>query len=560
MSYRRLATMTAATAAAVSVALVPGLAFAAAPHTAGSAAKALPATATPEVGFAAASNARTFSSPAAKSVRLHSASGRSSAATPQTVDPDLAVAVEATNTTGYGVALDVNVTSASGVALTATYDWGDGTTPETATLDGPGELQPKHEYKKLGTYTIDVTVTDNQGDTVSNGLTFVTLGSDYTAYGPTRLLDTRAGTGAAKAKVAAHGTVHLQVGGHGTIPAGATAAVLNVTVTDAVAPGFITAYDHGDTRPATSNVNFVKGQTVPNQVIVPIGANGQVDLYNGSSGTVDLIADIAGYFTQSASSGYTPLAPYRIVDTRNGTGAPKKQLAGKASVAAQVAGNDKGKLPTSGITAVALNVTVTGSLSSGFLTVYPDGKALPTASNVNFTKGQTIANSVIAPVGSDGKIRIYNGSGKAASVIVDVVGYYSAGSKSVYVPLPPTRFLDTRAANGGGPLPSDEYIPLQISTDEPDITGFALNTTVTSTKASGYLAVAPDPNTQQQYDDDTAKPLPLPSGSTLNWLRGQTVPNLVQASTGNNGIIDFFNASKGSTNLIIDVFGFYGND
>ncbi|MFC1417917.1 PKD domain-containing protein [Streptacidiphilus cavernicola] len=547
-------------AAAVSVALVPGLAFAAAPHAAtAGAAKVLPATATPKVGFASA-GARTFSSPAAKSVRVRTASGRGSAAAPQTVDPTLAVAVDAANTTGYGVALDVNVTSATGIALTATYDWGDGTTPGTGTLNGPGALQPTHEYAKLGTYTITVTVTDGQGDTVSNGVDFITLGSDYTAYGPTRLLDTRAGTGAAKAKVAAHGTVHLQVGGKGTIPAGATAAVLNVTVTDAVAPGFITAYDHGDTRPTTSNVNFVKGQTVPNQVIVPIGANGQVDLYNGSSGSVDLIADIAGYFTQSASSGYTPLAPYRIVDTRSGVGAPKKQLAGKASVAAQVAGNDKGKLPTSGITAVALNVTVTGSLSSGFLTVYPDGKSLPTASNVNFTKGQTIANSVIAPVGSDGKIRIYNGSGKAASVIVDVVGYYSTASKSVYVPVPPKRLIDTRAKGEGGPLSAYSYLPLSFSDGEPDITAFALNTTVTTTKASGYLAVAPDPNTQAQYDNRTAKPVALPAGSTLNWLRGQTVPNLVQASTGKNGIIDFFNASSGSSNLIIDIFGFYGND
>jgi hypothetical protein len=121
--------------------------------------------------------------------------------------------------------------------------------------------------------------------------------------------------------------------------------------------------------------------------------------------------------------------PCRLVDTRYGTGEPKRPLAGKSSFAVQIAGNDAGQLPASGITAVALNITSTASLGSGFLTAYGDGSARPTASNVNFSTNQTIANSVITPLGSDGKIRIYNGSSKATSVVVDVVGYYSAASE-----------------------------------------------------------------------------------------------------------------------------------
>ena len=476
------------------------------------------------------------------------------------LNPNLGMSLDGEPTSAYGVALTADVKS-NYTALNLSVSWGDGTSTQTS-FTGGQNVPVTHEYTKIGTYAVTFTVSDGTGDAVSNVLNLWTLGSDYTAYGPKRLLDTRDGTGAAKAKVKAHATVHLKVAGTGTVPATATAAVLNLTVTRPTTAGYITAYAYGDTKPTTSNVNFTTGQTVPNQVIVPIGTNGDVSLYNGSGGTVDLIADIAGYYTHTAASGYTALSPYRIVDTRSGTGAPKKQLAANASFAAQIAGNDGKKLPASGITAVALNVTVTGSLSSGFLTVYPDGKSLPVASNLNFSKGQTIANSVIAPVGTDGKIRVYNGSTKATSVVVDVVGYYSAASKSAYVPFSPTRFLDTRDKKewSGGPLVNDSYAWIAVADGSPDVTAFVFNTTVTSTTGTGYLTVSPDPNTLDAYNGDWATWPKKPNVSTLNWTHGKTVPNLVQSSTGSTGLVDFWDSGNGTTNLVVDGFGYYQND
>jgi hypothetical protein len=354
----------------------------------------------------------------------------------------------------------------------------------------------------------------------------------------------------------------VKFAGNGGIPADVTAVVLNVTVTAPTAAGDIVVYGDGSARPSSSNVNFVKGQTVPNQVIAPVGADGKVDLYNASTGSTDLIADVAGYFTQTPSSGYSSLTPYRLVDTRVGTGEPKRPLAGKSSFTVQIAGNDGGKLPASGITAVALNITSTASVGSGFLTAYGDGANRPTASNVNFSAGQTIANSVITPVGSDGKIRIYNGSTKATSVVVDVVGYYSAASVSAYVPIAPYRLFDTRTPGTkvSGPLPSGDYIYDPLAPGEPDYTGFVLNATVTETTASGFLTVSPDSNTLAQYENKTATWPAKPSASTLNWTKGKTVPNLVQASAGANGIVDFWNNGSGSIALVVDMFGFYMND
>jgi hypothetical protein len=75
-----------------------------------------------------------------------------------------------------------------------------------------------------------------------------------------------------------------------------SAVVMNVTVTSPTAAGYITAYPDGQSRPNASNLNFVPGETVPNLVVVPVGGDGSVMLFNGSLGRVNLVADIAGYF------------------------------------------------------------------------------------------------------------------------------------------------------------------------------------------------------------------------------------------------------------------------
>jgi hypothetical protein len=48
--------------------------------------------------------------------------------------------------------------------------------------------------------------------------------------------------------------------------------------------------------PTVSNLNFSAGQTIPNLVVVPV-INGKIDFYNGSAGTVQVIADLDGYYT-----------------------------------------------------------------------------------------------------------------------------------------------------------------------------------------------------------------------------------------------------------------------
>src|SRR4029078_8354302 len=108
----------------------------------------------------------------------------------------------------------------------------------------------------------------------------------------------------------------LTVVGRGGVPADATAVVLNVTVTEPNASGFITVFPCGEGRPNAANLNFVGNQTVPNMAISRVGAGGAVCLY--ANETKHLVVDVNGYF--SADSSFVSLVPARLLETRTGNG------------------------------------------------------------------------------------------------------------------------------------------------------------------------------------------------------------------------------------------------
>jgi len=92
------------------------------------------------------------------------------------------------------------------------------------------------------------------------------------------------------------GKLVLQLGASNGVPLKATAAVLNVTVTDATATSLLTVYPDGQSLPGVSNLNFSKGETIPNLVVVPV-IDGKVDFTN-ALGNVQVFADLMGYYTQ----------------------------------------------------------------------------------------------------------------------------------------------------------------------------------------------------------------------------------------------------------------------
>ncbi|MFE4520385.1 hypothetical protein ACFRMQ_40265, partial [Kitasatospora sp. NPDC056783] len=190
-------------------------------------------------------------------------------------------------------------------------------------------------------------------------------------------------------------------------------------------------YPNGKPVPSASNLNFSPRQTVPNLVTVPVGSNGKIAFFN-HVGTTDVIADLAGYYVSGAprTGGVLqkPDAPTRLLDTRDGTGTggATAPVGEGRSIGLQVTGT--AGIPANNVTAVVLNVTVTNPTSDSFLTVYPNGKPVPSASNLNFSPRQTVPNLVTVPVGTDGKIAFFNHVG-TTDVIADLAGYYSAGDQ-----------------------------------------------------------------------------------------------------------------------------------
>jgi hypothetical protein len=171
-----------------------------------------------------------------------------------------------------------------------------------------------------------------------------------------RVLDTRSGLGAPRGPVRGGSTVHLQVAGHGGVPGtGVSAVMLNVTVTQPTGGGVVTAYADGTSLPGTSNLNFVRGQTVPNLALVTVGGNGKLALHVAMAGTVQLVVDVQGYYLAGAATergALTPLTPSRLLDSRYGVGVTRGPVSGRATVRLRVSG--RGGVPA-GVSAVVLN-------------------------------------------------------------------------------------------------------------------------------------------------------------------------------------------------------------
>lgn len=365
---------------------------------------------------------------------------------------------------------------------------------------------------------------------------------------PARIVDTRDGTGLTGA-IPPGGAVELQVAGRGGVPSTDLSAVaMTVTVTQPTAAGYVTLYPGGSSPPLAANVNFVAGETVSNLVVVKVGANGRVGLFN-PNGSTHIVIDVAGWYSGSekdAAGRFEPVVPSRILDTRDGTGGGAR-LGPGASLDLQVTG--RGGVPATGVEAATMNVTVTATSSAGYLTVHPTGVARPLASTITFDQNATVAIRTMVKLGAGGKVTIYNGLG-SADVIVDVSGWYTdasrTGSLGALVPLTPSRILDTRDNTGGvsGPVPAEGTVNVQVTgrggVPATGVRAVVLNATVTAPASLGYMTVFPS---------GAARPL----ASDLNFAGGETQANLVVVQVGAGGKVSF--ASSSAAHVIFDVAG-----
>jgi hypothetical protein len=246
-----------------------------------------------------------------------------------------------------------------------------------------------------------------------------------------RALDTRTTLGGHQAPVAPNSGFSLPIGGH-AVPANAAAVIVTVSPLNPFATGTVTVWKAGTTRPGTANIALNVGRTMSDLAVVPLGTNGAISIWNNSVKALHLIIDVDGYVLGgSAAEGGTTTAgtPARALDTRTTVGGHPGALPAFGTYAFPIAG--LAGVPTTNVTAVLATITVLGPAATGGVTAWADGGSRPNAGAMSFAAQQTTSALAAVPVGSDGKIDLYNNSAAGLQVVVDVAAYVRADRQPV---------------------------------------------------------------------------------------------------------------------------------
>lgn len=385
---------------------------------------------------------------------------------------------------------------------------------------------------------VPVSPRDDAAPTGSPSASVPSAGPDHdiaettmTAVEPFRVLDTRK---SAEGKVDAGSWIEFSVAGKGGLPADIQAVSLNVTVVEPDGAGYLTVYPSGKPRPTASNVNYSVGQTVPNHVISAVGKNGKVRVYTMT--TAHVVVDVAGY--ASADSEYVGMNPQRILDTRNGVGGHTGMVSAGGTVNVTLSSKHCGKL--SDVAAVVVNLTATEARSAGYVTAFEAGTTRPTASNINYTSGSTVAGLAIIPVNDDGTFSLYTHG--ETHLVADLAGYIPDGSS--FAAMMPKRVLDTREGGyGKGKLGDHQEVTIDLAEHgigSADTTAAVLNITATDGSGGGFVTAYPAGS-------------PRPTASVVNFEAGQSVANSMIAKVNADRKITVYVSQ--SAHLVVDVQG-----
>jgi hypothetical protein len=248
---------------------------------------------------------------------------------------------------------------------------------------------------------------------------------------------------------------------------------------------------------------------------------------------------------------YAPITPLRVLDTRDGiglSGAFLNNIARSFDVAGE------GTIPPDAV-AITGNLTVTGQGSAGYVSVGPTISANPTSSTINFPLGDNRANNLTLPLNANGALMaVFKGAPtKSTQLILDVTGYFLAdNSGATYKPLTAARVLDSRVGTGlSGKFAANMPRSFQVSgvggvpVGATAVTG---NLTVVGQSRAGYVSVTPTED-------------PDPDTSTINFPLGDIRANGLTVPLSATGSLSaVYKANGGSTDLILDVTGYYLDD
>lgn len=385
------------------------------------------------------------------------------------------------------------------------------------------------------------------------------VAAPWTSIVPARYLETRVGPNETTFDGEEEGIgrrdagelTRFRIGGRGEVPADAIGAIVNITAIRPFTVGFVTAWSCEGDRPLASSLNYSPGVTVGNEVVVELGPDGDICLFNSTE--TDLAADVVGYL--GPASPVELVTPARLVETR--VGPPFITVDGEfqggglldagEQIEIQIAGRG-GVAPDA--VAVIANVTSVNPQNVGFFTMHPCLDELPLASSLNYRPATNRGNEIVLQLDDAGRTCLFTSA--AANVALDVVGYLPAGV--AFTPVGPARLVDTRSGPGidtidgqdlgGGPLPAGNVREVQVAGRagvDVDATSVTMNVTAVQPLGVGYLTIWP-----------CGEEMPL--AASLNYVGGVNGGSEVIAGLGVGGAICVFNQTE--THLTVDVTGF----
>jgi len=338
--------------------------------------------------------------------------------------------------------------------------------------------------------------------------------SRYVPLSPVRVIDTRHDAPGRRPDGS-----ELPIDFGGRLPAGTNAVAINVTAAGPSAAGYLAAGPCGQSINA-STVNFTRLTDRAAMTVTPLGPDGRVCVFN--SGETDVLVDLQGAFVaETGEAGFTPLGQNRrLVDTR-ASGRSTKIVVDTPPEA----------------TAVAVNLTVVGAAGPGFLRATPC-TTTGDVSNVNYQALEAVAGSAYVATSPEHTICVETST--PTDVIVDLTGVFGDGGLS-YVPVPPSRMLDTRNAIGGwSPIQgAGQTVDVRVApAGAQAVTGTL--TMVTPTR-DGYL-VAHECG-------------PLPPTSSVNAARAQALANSLTTGVSEGGRLCVY--ADPVTHSLFDVTGWW---
>jgi len=413
-------------------------------------------------------------------------------------------------TSATAVMMNITAVDAGGRGYVQVLPKGRATLRSSSTLnvDSPGQTIPNAAFAPLGDggqLTVFTTLTT---DIVIDVSGYFTPASSATAgrlvpVTPNRILDTRISLGWTPPAT--------------TVPPTTPPTVTNPSVTTAppTTPG-----NPGDTKNCSDFANYAE-------------AKAWFDTY------FPLYGDIAKLDNNNDG-----------IPCESLKGAPKFQMDARTEVVAattiiplQVAG--RGGVPNEGVAAVVMNVTAVDPAGPGYVQVAPTPVSIGASSNLNVAAGRTIANLVVVPLGAGGKVDLYTTA--HTELLADVVGYFTSSSApnssaGLFVPITPSRQLDSREPAPRSPVAAGTVIETDVSDVAPDAIAIAGNVTLTDSLQGGYLQVA-------------GPPIHPGASSNLNVAYdAQTIANAVVSPIA-GGLVDTFVNSP--MHEILDVTGWF---